>query len=82
MYTETDDLNMMQTPNRWPQWPVLPLKKRKRERKDEDFGFLREAGLSGTVPPVVHIGNIFGGEVTGKVEYDSLDDVAREWEVD
>lgn len=50
------DLQMMQEPQRWPAYPRLPLKRTQGGGWPE-LGFLQ--CVSGVVPPIVYLGNIY-----------------------
>lgn len=84
MKTISDDLQMMKSPDRWPLWPVLPLKRRYGDPFAADgLGFVWE-GEKG-VEPKVQIGMIFMAKAAKDakiVTYDSLEHVAQVWRVD
>ena len=42
-WTEKDDLKMMKNPTMWPAWPMLPLKRYKKEGGHPDLAVLYEA---------------------------------------
>lgn len=52
------DIGMMQDPNDWPAWPLLPLK---RHTPDDplDCGFIAELVMDVAIEPVVYHGLIF-----------------------
>ena len=86
--TEADHLEMMRHADRWPMWPYLPLKNRR--RKCEMFPDMSATGImlegdSGAAKPTVYLGVLGLGDIREwKVEeYASLEAVLLAgWEVD
>lgn len=50
-HSQLRDLDMVKDPDRWPQWPILPLK---RGDQNEEIGFLVASGI-----PTVYLKNIW-----------------------
>lgn len=78
------DLTMLQHPERWPRWPVLPLKRYHGKPDDPELGLIIAGGAS---PIRVYLGCIFlfsGPTHTSKyMEYPSLAAVIGDgWWVD
>lgn len=80
-----DDAAMMKSPERWPRWPMLPLK----HRTDRvACGFPRTGMLFATGKAIVFECNLFdfGPDFTmegvPRHEYPSIEAIADEWEVD
>lgn len=53
-YTEADHLRMMQSPDEWPMWPKLPMRKGTHGNGGPELGFLVEG-----YGPAVYRGNVF-----------------------
>lgn len=85
--TETDDLEMMRNANRWPCWPLLPLRHATRREPDGSMhllGFMcEENGMTGQAAPRVYVGSIYFQSEGKKLEdlpvedYPYLDAVVR-----
>jgi len=79
----SEELEMMQGPDKWPQWPFLPLKRY--IGSGLETAFLFNEGLVGKTkePVVLYIGNIFApNEAVGK-KFSTLQDILDEgWVVD
>lgn len=77
MPTAQDNIDFMRSPNRWPMWPRLPIK------KGLDVACLVEIGFSG-VEPIVYHGSIYGPlSEDNSTKYKSFEDlVADGWVVD
>jgi len=71
------EVNMMSTPNKWPAWPMLPLK------RGSSIGFLFD---NDKVKTTVFLGNIFCGKAPStlpKMEYTSYEAIYNDgWRVD
>lgn len=76
------DLQMMREPNRWPQWPVLPLIKRNGSLDDKDYC----AFMYATGKPVAYLGNILMlPDTLAECErrpYPTLEALAADYKVD
>lgn len=74
------DREMILTPDNWPIWPNLPLK---RVGKWE-HGFLKNTSLSDdTVEMRVYLGTVFGGPGGSFVDYEDVDALLDDkWTVD
>lgn len=76
---------MINEPDRWPRWPLLPLKRRRGARPgtrlDEQFlGFLVDVE---SPPYVVYVGTMFLARPGQPSErYNTLDALLQEWKVD
>lgn len=86
MITNDDDLAMMRRPNRWPLWPVLPVKHRHKKDKDGIFpvhGVLLEEGFAGA-RPIVYETYCHQPKFDNvpKHTYLSLEALAEDWMVD
>jgi hypothetical protein len=71
---------MVDNPQHWPKWPVLPLKRRKGDLGHGDYlGFLVDTGPS----PIyqVYIGCMFLPPTNMEI-YTTLDELLDVWEVD
>lgn len=76
------ELEMMQTPDNWPVWPYLPLKRRP-IKTDEDIGLLMERGPTIGVKPTVYLCNLFAPSLEDFVEYKSFEELVDDgWVVD
>ena len=76
-----DDLTFMKSPDLWPQWPQLPVK-RARDGKGE-FGVLVEV-MNG-VEPTVYLKNLFMRftDDTPTLRYGSIEELLADgWKVD
>ena len=83
------DAEMIQRPNEWPRWPLLPLVHRKRKARLADCGFLLEEDAP---PYKVYIGYIFSlrsdvplGEAVKDLlveEYPTVEALIADWRVD
>lgn len=91
--TEADQLEMMKHADRWPAWPLLPLRHRTRQAADgsggKEMGFVFEDGNTGKAKPRVYIGLIYFHSMGLKLEdlpfedYATLEAVVTAgWEVD
>lgn len=81
-YTEADDVLMMTTPDQWPQWPFLPLKRRGETKAGLLYGDPRDDGRI-----IVYIVNMFSPmldlKAADQIEYvDAQAAVDDGWRVD
>ena len=88
MKTKFDDKEMILNPERWPCWPVLPLKHRTKDFFEEDaLGFLVD-DLVNNKPFQVYLESIYlipkDGNLAGlkHTTYADLDKLVEDWRVD
>jgi len=82
-----DDRSFIQNPNRWPQWPFLPIKRRDKTLANKNLGILCDTEDSKII--VYHV-NLFdlpkvslSDPSIPKTNYDSIDALLiDDWEVD
>lgn len=82
-----DDLKMMKSPDRWPSWPYLPLKRRsKAPGRPPETGVLMEDGLREEpvlkFAPGANLFHLDELDVNSIVDADPERLVAEGWEVD
>lgn len=87
--TRDEERAMMLDPDRWPLWPVLPLKHKPVEGQPRDnpppVAFLHADSLPEPLdgPLTLYQGNLYRGvDQAEAVRYDSIEAVLDEWEVD
>jgi hypothetical protein len=87
--TKADDLQMMRTPDNWPAYPLLPVKKRHGNFNDDDFCAIVVPDVGNR--PVVYITNLFmlrtgplKPQLAGVPQktYESLEQLVDEYKVD
>lgn len=77
---EERHIEMMTSPDNWPMWPLLPLKK---VADGWEVGLLAEIG--GEVQPIVYLSNMFAGinDRTPKLSFESFREIFDAgWRVD
>ena len=80
------DIELMQSPNNWPKWPVLPLVS-KTGGLQKGMGFLLNQSLKGKhTDCTVWVGNVWdlpeAIEAAKTIKYTSFEELAKEWRVD
>ncbi len=80
-----DDLQMMQNPDKWPQWPYLPVKRWVKDRQTPDLAIMSVTGESAS-KPIVYFKNMFDSKAlirTKHLEYASFEELLNDgWVVD
>jgi hypothetical protein len=83
MYGHARDLQMMKTPDIWPMWPRLPLKKRNLETGQVDVGLIM--AVEGMLTTVWHVTmfETVTPDVTPHMVYESYEAITDDgWIVD
>lgn len=79
--TYEQELAMIRDPNRWPCWPQLPLKHRRKKEKDIPNMALLGVLIDGTTTVIE--GCMFQiSDDSPKHEYASVEAILRDWEID
>lgn len=87
MFTKEDNARMISTPDEWPQWPLLPVKRFKSE-EDHTWNNLETGVIHAAAPTRVRVINLWGiteeaWEKAEKYEYASAQHVVDAgWVVD
>lgn len=87
MQTKEEEVRFIRNPDRWPCWPLLPMKslKEKGDGNMPQLGYMYYPRLVGNdVKPVIYLGSLYRANprMDEKKEYDSLDALLEEWEID
>jgi hypothetical protein len=84
MTREESEAKMIKTPNDWPRWPVLPLK-RNREKAEFETAVLFEDKYHAAGTPRVYLSNMYAKveESTKYIDYASVDALLNDgWRID
>lgn len=69
---------MIESPDMWPLFTRLPVKKEKHEFKTSNLGYISRDNLT-----TVYVGNVFMGTYVDVIYYESVDDLLKDgWVVD